>query len=82
MPKKKEKQSMDTLVLLRRRNKIPTKGDTETKCGTETEGKTIQGLPHLGIIIQLQNPDTIIDAHKYLLTRAGYSCHLGGTASA
>ena len=29
----------------RRENKIPT-GDTETKCGIETEGKTIQRLPH------------------------------------
>jgi hypothetical protein len=24
-------------------------GDTETKCGTETEGKAIQRRPHLGI---------------------------------
>ena len=47
--KKKEEQSMDTLVLLRRENKIPTGGDTETKCGAESEGKTIQILPHLGI---------------------------------
>ena len=46
MPKKEEEQSMDTLVLLRRENKIPTEGDTETKCGSETEGKTIQRLPH------------------------------------
>ena len=48
MMPKKEEQSMDTLVLLRRGNKIPT-GDTETKCGAESEGKTIQRLPHLGI---------------------------------
>ena len=47
--KKKEDQSMDTLVLLRRGNKIPMRGDTESKCGAETEGKTIQRLPHLGI---------------------------------
>ena len=33
---------MDTLVLLRRRNKIPTEGETETKCGVEFEGKTIE----------------------------------------
>ena len=38
---------MDTLVLLRKGNKIPMGGDTETKCGTETEGKTIQRLPYL-----------------------------------
>ena len=33
---KKEEQSMDTLVLLRRGKKIIMRGDTETKCGTET----------------------------------------------
>jgi hypothetical protein len=38
--KKKEAQSMDTSVLLRRGNKIPRVGDTETKHGEETEGKT------------------------------------------
>ena len=47
--KKKEDQSMDTLVLLRKGNKIPMEGVTETKCGAETEGKAIQRLPHLGI---------------------------------
>ena len=36
-------------VLLRRGNKIPTEGDTETKVGAESEGKTIQRLPHPGI---------------------------------
>jgi hypothetical protein len=34
---------------LRRGNKIPETGDTEIKCGAETEGKNIQRLPHLGI---------------------------------
>jgi hypothetical protein len=29
--------------------KIPMEGVTDTKCGTETEGKAIQRLPHLGI---------------------------------
>ena len=47
--KKKEDQSVDTLILLRRGNKIPMEGVTETKCGAETEGMTIQRLPHLGI---------------------------------
>ena len=42
-------KSMDTLVLFRRGNKIPTGGNTETKCGAETEGKAIQRLSHLGI---------------------------------
>ena len=31
--------------------------------------------------IQLQNPDTIVDAHKCWLTRAEYCYHLGGSAS-
>jgi hypothetical protein len=39
--KKKEDQSMDTLVLLRRKNKIPMEGVTETKYEAETEGMTI-----------------------------------------
>ena len=37
--KKKEDQNMDTLILLRRRNKIPMEGVIETKC--ETEGMSI-----------------------------------------
>jgi hypothetical protein len=47
--KKKEDQSVDTLVLLRRGNKIPMEGVTETKYEAETEGVTIQRLPHLRI---------------------------------
>jgi hypothetical protein len=47
--KKKEDQSVDALDLLRRGDKIPMKGVTESKCGSETEGKAIQRLPHLGI---------------------------------
>jgi hypothetical protein len=47
--KKKEDQSVDTLILLRRGNKIPMEGVTETKFGAETEGMTMQRLPHLGI---------------------------------
>ena len=39
--KKKENQFADTLVLLRRGSKISLGGDTETKCGVETEGKAI-----------------------------------------
>ena len=35
--KKNKDQSMNTSVLLRRGNKIPMEGDTETKCGTEIE---------------------------------------------
>jgi hypothetical protein len=47
--KKKEEQSVDTSILLRRGNKITTEGGTEAKFGAETEGMTIQRLPHLGI---------------------------------
>jgi hypothetical protein len=47
--KKKEDQSVDTLFLLRIGNKIPMEGFIETKLGAETEGRTIQRLPHPGI---------------------------------
>jgi hypothetical protein len=47
--KKEEEQSVNTLFLLKRGNKIPMGGDTETKCGAETERKSIQRLLHLGI---------------------------------
>jgi hypothetical protein len=47
--KKKEDQNVDTSIFLKRRNKIPMEGVTETKCGTETEEMTIQRLSHLGI---------------------------------
>ena len=47
--KKKEDQSVDTSILLRRGNKIPMEGVTETKFGSKTEGMTILRLPHLRI---------------------------------
>jgi hypothetical protein len=47
--KKKEDRSVDTFLLLRRGIDISIGGDTETKCGTETERKVIQRLPYLGI---------------------------------
>jgi hypothetical protein len=47
--KKKENQSVDVSVLLRRGNKILTGGNKEIKCGAETEGKSIQRQPYLGI---------------------------------
>jgi hypothetical protein len=46
---KKEDQSVDTSILLRRGNKMPMGGDTERKYGADTEGMAIQRLPHLGI---------------------------------
>jgi hypothetical protein len=47
--KMKEDQRVDTSTLLRSENKIPMEGVTETNCGAETEGMTIQRLPYLGI---------------------------------
>jgi hypothetical protein len=47
--KKKEDQSMDASVLLRRGNNILKGGNMETKYRAETEGKAIQRLSHLGI---------------------------------
>jgi hypothetical protein len=67
--KKKEDQSVDTSFLLRMGNKIPMEGVTEIKFGAETEGRTIQRLPLLGIHpIETPNPDTIVHASKILLT--------------
>jgi hypothetical protein len=47
--KKKENQSVDTAIILRRRDKIPMEGVTETKLRAEIKGMTVQKLPHLGI---------------------------------
>jgi hypothetical protein len=61
MKPKKEDQSVNVSVLLRRENKILTGGNMKTKCGAETEGKAIQRLVHLGIHpICSPNPDTIV----------------------
>jgi hypothetical protein len=49
MKVKKEDQSVDTPILLRRGNKISMEGFAGTKCGAKTEGMTIQRLSHLGI---------------------------------
>jgi len=65
--------------------KILKRGDIETKCGAETEGKAIQRLPHLGIqpiYIQPPNLNSIAYAKKYKLTGAWYSCLLRGFARA
>jgi hypothetical protein len=72
MKLKKEDQSVDVSIFLRRENKIFTGGNTETKCRAETEGKVIQRLPSPGAPshIQTSNPDTIVDDKKCLLTGA------------
>ena len=46
---KKEDQSVDTSIFLKRGNKIPLEGVIETKFVGEPEGMTIQRLAHLGI---------------------------------
>jgi hypothetical protein len=50
MKLKKEGQSVDTLNLLRRGNKIPMEGVRETKCGAETDEKALHSAPHLEIL--------------------------------
>jgi hypothetical protein len=81
--KKKEDQSVDTVLLLKRGNKIPMEGVTETKCGAETAGMTIQRLPHLWIHhIHSLNSDTFVYANKGLLIEACYSCLQRGSTSA
>jgi hypothetical protein len=47
--KKKEDQSVDTSILLRSGNKIPTEAVIETKFRAASNGMIIQSLPHLGI---------------------------------
>ena len=48
--KKEEDHSVDTLILLRRGNKITMEGDIETKDGAETEGIIIHDCPTWGHI--------------------------------
>jgi hypothetical protein len=48
--KKEKDQSVDTSYLLRMGNKIPMEGVTGTKFRAEKEKRTIQRLPHLGIL--------------------------------
>jgi hypothetical protein len=47
--KKKKDQIWILQSFLEEVNEIPMGRDKETKCRAETEGKTIHGLPHLGI---------------------------------
>jgi hypothetical protein len=55
--KKKENQTVDTSVLLRRGNKILIKVNMETKCGTEIKGTAIQRLPQPGDPSHIQSPN-------------------------
>jgi hypothetical protein len=58
--KRKENESVDTFIPLRSGDRIPIGGDTETKCGAETEGKASKRLSHLGII-----PYTVTKSRHY-----------------
>jgi hypothetical protein len=82
--KKKEDQIVDVSVPLKRGNKICKGGNTETKCGAETEEKAIQRLPPPGDPSHLlsSTPETIVDAKKCLLKEALYSCLRRGSARA
>jgi hypothetical protein len=67
--KKKEDQSVDTSILLRKGNKIPMGRVTETKCGAETEGMTIERLPcnpRGSIPYTITISDTFLDVNKWL----------------
>ena len=55
--KKKEDQCLDTMILLRKGNKILMEGIIETKFRAETEEMTIQILPHL-VIHPINNNQT------------------------
>jgi hypothetical protein len=70
--KKKEYQRLDASVLLRRGNKIVMRENTDTKCGSDPEGKAIQRLPHMGNHI-------IVD--QILKERLFRDCHTWGTIS-
>jgi hypothetical protein len=67
--KKKEVQSVDASVILRRRYKILPGANAETKCGAATEGKAIEtdslGYPYH---IQSPNTNTIVFVNKCMLT--------------
>jgi hypothetical protein len=82
--KKRADQWVDTSFLLRKGNKMPMKGVTETKFGAKMKGWTIQRLSHLGThpIISHQTQTLLHYARKILLKGPWYSCLIWGYASA
>jgi hypothetical protein len=76
--KKREDQWVGTSFLLRKGNKIPMKGVTETKFGTKTKVWSMDYSettpPRDPSQNQPPNPDTIAYATKILLKRPCYSC--------
>ena len=81
--KKKKDRSVDTWFFLKRGNKIPIEGDTETKCGAETEGSPSSDCPTWGPI-----PYTVTKTKHYceyqqeLADRSLIELSLRGSASA
>jgi hypothetical protein len=66
--KKKEEQSVDASVLLRRGNKMLTGGSMETKCGSEMEGKAVQRLPYMWIYhIYSHQTQTLLSVPRKML---------------
>ena len=59
------------------------RGNTETKYGAETEGKSYLEtvLPGDPSHIQSPNPDNIVNANNYMLTGARYTCLLRDSSS-
>ena len=82
--KKKKDQSVDTLILLRRGNKISTEGVTKKKVWSRPWKNDHPETAPLGdpSYKQPPNPDTIAYASKILLKRTWYSCLVWGYASA
>jgi hypothetical protein len=71
MKLKKEDQSVDTSILVRRGNKIPIERVTEKKYGVETEGMTIKKLPHWGSIpYTITNPRHFCGCQQVLTDRS------------
>ena len=80
--KKKQDQSVETVVCLGRGNIIPMGGDTETVWSRDNP-QQIQLLQHGDPChIKLPNSDTILDINKCLLTGACYRCLLKSSPSA
>jgi hypothetical protein len=69
-PMKKENQSVDASVLLRRENKVLTGGNNGDKVWSRDERNDHPETdrPRDPSLIQSPNPDTIVDAGKCLLT--------------
>jgi hypothetical protein len=78
--KKKEDQSVDTLILLRRGNKISMGSHTEKSVKQRMKERPYRECPTCPF--HIPNPDTLVDAGKCLLTGAIYSCLLRDSYSA